>query len=343
MYISDTNDNPPVFDQPEYRVQLPENVTAGTRVAQVHADDVDTGSGGRIRYTQILGYLNTSLNLDPQTGLVTISTNNHGFDREVMPEYHLYVVARDDDGAGNRAEVPLIIQLLDVNDETPIFEKPLYEFILTPDLRDFTAPAYIKAVDNDAEPPNNVVRYEITHGNSENKFALNEFTGRLTLREPLMEGEKPQNGGDIFVLTARAFDLGVPVRWSSATIRVYPPESRSRTMTFVVPGANPDRKQVEDTLITITGGRVIIQDMRPYTGAPVPDSTDIGGNSKDKTVVVATVISDGNSIVDLSEIQHKILKNGTLQGIIIRDDAQAVSLVLLLAEEWFNDLKFIFF
>lgn len=340
VYINDVNDNSPIFDQSEYKVQLPENVTVGTRVVQVHAEDVDTLNGGRVRYTQILGYLNTSLNLDPATGIITIATSNHGFDREQMPEYHLYVVARDDDGAGNRAEVPLIIQLIDVNDETPTFEKTLYEFILTPDLRDFTAPAYIKAIDNDAEPPNNVVRYEIIHGNYENKFALNEFTGRLTLREPLARIEKApnkrrrrqalqnqqQSDNDIYVLTARAFDLGVPVRWSTCTIRIYPPESRQRTVTFVVPGSNPDKQKTEDTLVTITGGRVIIQDMRPYTGQSIPpDSQDLGGNSKDKTLVVATVLYDSNSVVDIQEIQNKISKNGTYQGIIIRDDSAAVS------------------
>lgn len=105
VFVVDKNDNPPVFEQTEYRVELPENVTAGTRVIQVHAADVDTGMGGRIRYTQILGYLNTSLNLDAASGIITVSTNNHGFDREKMPEYHLYVEARDDDGIGNRAEV----------------------------------------------------------------------------------------------------------------------------------------------------------------------------------------------------------------------------------------------
>jgi hypothetical protein len=105
VFIVDKNDNPPIFAETEYRVELPENMTAGTRVVQVHADDVDTGIGGRIRYTQILGYLNTSLNLDASSGIITVATDGHGFDREKMPEYHLYVEARDDDGIGNRAEV----------------------------------------------------------------------------------------------------------------------------------------------------------------------------------------------------------------------------------------------
>lgn len=130
-----------------------------------------------MRYTQILGYLNTSLNLDPQTGVITVTTDKHGFDRELMPEYHLYVEARDEDGQGNAAQVPLIIKLIDVNDNAPVFEKSLYEFILAPNLREFTAPAFIRANDIDAEPPNNVVRYELINGNYENKFVLDKITG----------------------------------------------------------------------------------------------------------------------------------------------------------------------
>ena len=42
-----------------------------------------------------------------------------------------------------------------------------------------------QAIDDDAEPPNNVVRYELIHGNYENKFHLNETSGELTLLSPL--------------------------------------------------------------------------------------------------------------------------------------------------------------
>lgn len=144
----------------------------------MHASDIDTGSGGRIRYTQILGYLNTSLNLNPDNGVIIVSTDNHGFDREMMPEYHLYVEARDNDGTGNSAQVPIILKIIDVNDNAPVFEKPIYEFILSSNLRNFTIPAYVKAIDADAEEPNNVVRYEIISGNYENKFRLDKYTGK---------------------------------------------------------------------------------------------------------------------------------------------------------------------
>lgn len=182
VYLNDVNDNPPGFLEESYMVELAENATAGTRVVQVKAEDVDTGVFGKVQYTAILGYLNTSLNLDPKTGMITVATNNHGFDREAMPDIRFLVEARDNDGIGNRATVPLIIKLLDVNDETPEFERSIYEFILAANLRNFTSPAIIKAIDKDAEPPNNIVRYELILGNFENKFALNEITGKFTIR-----------------------------------------------------------------------------------------------------------------------------------------------------------------
>lgn len=71
----------------------------------------------------------------------------------------------------------MIIKVLDVNDNAPVFEKSLYEFVLLPDLSNFTAPAFIKATDRDAENPNNVVRYEIINGNYEGKFKVDKITG----------------------------------------------------------------------------------------------------------------------------------------------------------------------
>lgn len=73
--------------------------------------------------------------------------------------------------------MPLILKIIDVNDNAPRFEKSVYEFILSSNLQNFTTFAFVKAIDNDAEEPNNVVRYEIINGNYENKFHLDKYTG----------------------------------------------------------------------------------------------------------------------------------------------------------------------
>lgn len=360
VYINDVNDNPPVFTQPVYTIELPENVTVGTKVVQVHADDVDTGMGGRVRYTAILGYLNTSLNLDAETGLITVSTNNHGFDREVMPEYHLYVEARDNDGTGNRAQVPLVIKLIDVNDETPTFEKDVYEFILAPDLKSFTTPAIIHATDKDATAPNNEVRYEIINGNYDNNFALDKITGELSVREKINFRAKKEvtsrnkrqttsssEDQNIFILTARAYDLGIPVRSSTTTIRIYPPESRTRAITFVVPGLKPDKSKTEDTLSAITGGKVMIHEIRPLKpDEPGAQNIPPSGNPdiKDRSVVTATVLYDSSSVVDISQIQQRLSQHNSSFAIMTGREADTsqtdVSYTFSLPIDLFNSIHF---
>lgn len=60
--------------------------------------------------------------------------------------------------------------------------------------------------------------------------------------------------------------VGIPHRWQHAHVRIYPPESRARNMNFIVSGSNPDRRKIEELLRQVTGGRVIIQEIKPYTG-----------------------------------------------------------------------------
>ncbi|XP_068632307.1 cadherin-86C [Battus philenor] len=322
VYLNDVNDNPPIFLELSYEVELPENVSAGTKVVQVAADDVDTGQYGKIQFTAILGYLNTSLHLDPNTGLITVATDNHGFDREAMPDLHFLVEARDNDGIGLRVTVPLIIKLLDVNDNPPEFERTLYEFVLSPSLNNFTSAAFVKAVDKDAEPPNNVVRYEIMDGNSEGKFSIDEVTGELRLLEPLKRTKKQnverrkrkvddEEESEVFVLTIRAYDLGVPSLSSSTTVKIYPPESKTRTMSFIVPGSNPDRKKLEEILSTLSGGKINIIEIKPYKGNE-NSATDIQASSQEKSEVIAVVRMSGNTAINVAKLQEQLAKNMTI-------------------------------
>ncbi|XP_011690859.1 PREDICTED: cadherin-86C isoform X2 [Wasmannia auropunctata] len=184
IFIQDVNDNPPVFEEEFYEVTLSENITAGTRVIQVHATDKDTGLFGSIRYTGITGRGSDAFAIDADTGLITVAMGS-SLDREMAAQLQLTVNARDENGKGNTGIVPLIVNLLDVNDNAPVFEKSAYEFTLNSDLTNFSTAAIIKATDADAESPNNEIRYELIHGNYENKFYLNEITGELTLRSPI--------------------------------------------------------------------------------------------------------------------------------------------------------------
>jgi hypothetical protein len=158
---------------------------------------------------------------------------------------------------------------------------------------------------------------------------LNEVTGQLMLREPLVKRSKRQANNsnkpdmDVFVLTARAFDLGVPVRFSTCTVRVYPPESRTRAVSFLVPGYSPDRQKLEASLSDLTGGRVVIQDIKPYTGN-LNGVISPGSQREEKSMVTATVIYENDKVVDLVEIQKRMMQSND-QGIVVHEDAVSFS------------------
>ncbi|KAL2717454.1 trichohyalin-like [Vespula squamosa] len=371
IYLRDINDNPPVFEQDSYEVTLSENVTAGTRVVQVHATDKDTGDFGNIQYTQIIGQGSEAFTMDSDRGLITVAMGS-SLDREVASRLQLSVEARDENGKGNRGVVPLIVNLIDVNDNVPIFEKSIYMFFLNSDLTNFTSSAIIKATDADAEPPNNVIRYEIIHGNYEDKFYLNEITGELILRSPITKvRRKKQSTAErlgnksrkelhrddtkeiilqainttatnlrisrpfersellkkiresvktrrkradddaLYTLTARAYDLGVPHLSSLTQIRIMSGGvAEDRIVTFVLPEEHPDPVKTAKTLATITGAKVIVQDIRPYVATN--DTSNMSSDAK-KSIVVARV-EKSTSFVDIEKIRETLAANGV--GII---------------------------
>ncbi|PSN44130.1 hypothetical protein C0J52_13840 [Blattella germanica] len=314
VYLVDVNDNPPVFRESVYKTKLQENVTAGTFVVRVEATDIDTDIRGNVSYTRIYGFNNDSLRIDSKNGTITVQSNKHGFDREYAAEYRFDVEAADMNGEGNRATVPLIIQVEDINDNVPHFEKPEYEFVLTKDLRTLTTnPAIVKAFDADAEPPNNVVKYEILDGNRGNMFHLHPKTGVLTISNPDYSDRLRQYSYDNrimkFELNVRAYDEGIPTQSSVVLVNVYPPEPNARNMTFIMSGY-PERKEAEEILSKVTGGRVKIKDIQPLPTRRIrSDDSGMSSSSSNKSIVSARVLYDDNPTVDLTDLQKTILLN----------------------------------
>ncbi|XP_049803738.1 cadherin-86C-like [Schistocerca nitens] len=326
VFLNDVNDNAPVFDKAEYQAVVMENISAGFLLTQVHASDVDTGIFGRVRYTHILGLHNSSLTLDPVSGVVLVATSNHGFDREAAPEFHLHVEATDMDGdeRGNTANVPLIIHVLDVNDNAPVFEKDIYEFVLRQDLSDFTTRAQVKALDGDAEAPNNVVHYSIDYNTQDaTKFRIDKITGLLGLRESLSH-EKPtprlkrssiQDASSPIEFFVEAHDMGSPQHHTRSLVRVYPPPSPTKMMQFIIPGPLPsDRADIEKLLSSMLRSSVRVCSVTPYDDHLELQEERMFARQElaNKTLIIAEVQSSGDTVVDISKIASVFNTGGTV-------------------------------
>lgn len=211
--------------------------------------------------------------LDPETGLITVA-DSENLDAETHPTVSLEVKAADENGEGLTATSKVVITLLDINDNAPQFEKDIFEFILNTDRTTFTTQAFVKAFDSDISPPNDVVKYQLLTPNDD--LFLNELTGEILVK-------KMWDHDELVTLKLRAYDDGVPRLTSDAEVymiffslkavlllyffkvRIYPPESKSRKMVFIVPGKYPDKSNTEQTLSALTGGRVVVDDVKPYT------------------------------------------------------------------------------
>nr|XP_044636735.1 protocadherin gamma-B4-like [Equus asinus] len=114
VLVTDANDNPPVFSQELYRVDLPENVFPGTTVLRVMATDQDEGVNAEITFFFTDAGHITQFDLNSNTGEITILNK---LDFEEVKEYSIVLEARD--GGGMIAQCTVEIEVLDVNDNVP--------------------------------------------------------------------------------------------------------------------------------------------------------------------------------------------------------------------------------
>ncbi|XP_038556090.1 protocadherin gamma-A10-like [Micropterus salmoides] len=127
--VLDANDNPPVFNQSEYRATVQENATLGTHILTVNATDADSGSQGMVTYafSNLKGNVADVFNIDKTTGKITVSGQTD-FERD--KKYEIRVEAKDQGGLTDLSKV--IIDIVDVNDNAPVisvmsFSSPLRE------------------------------------------------------------------------------------------------------------------------------------------------------------------------------------------------------------------------
>ncbi|XP_071495031.1 protocadherin Fat 1-like [Diadema antillarum] len=175
IHLSDANDNNPVFDEDFYVVNVEENHPANYPVIKVNASDPDLGENGFISYS-IANMNPVPFTIDHQTGYINTSKV---LDYETMRhQYRLRVRASDWGSPFRReAEVEVTINLINVNDNRPKFEKINCVGAIARSFPPGRAIALISALDFDENRP----RYRITRGNVNDLFSLNPSSGNLTL------------------------------------------------------------------------------------------------------------------------------------------------------------------
>uniref|UniRef100_A0A8C8AD23 Protocadherin-16 n=1 Tax=Otus sunia TaxID=257818 RepID=A0A8C8AD23_9STRI len=129
LQVMDINDNPPLFDQQEYKQSIPEVVYPGSFVLQVTARDKDQGPNGEVRYSIVHGRDTHSswFAIDPATGIITTAAP---LDYEKDPQPQLTVLATDRGSPALSSSAVVHVALQDVNDNEPVFRSNFYNVSL---------------------------------------------------------------------------------------------------------------------------------------------------------------------------------------------------------------------
>ncbi|XP_044220363.1 protocadherin beta-16-like [Thunnus albacares] len=140
--IVDTNDNIPAINFMSKSTVVTENIQPGTVVTIVNIQDPDSGENGKVQC-----YINENIPFSIS------STSNNFFsivtdgdlDRERASEYNITVTCSDEGVPSLSSSVTLTLQISDVNDNAPVFERSSYEAYIvennTPGLSIFTVKA----------------------------------------------------------------------------------------------------------------------------------------------------------------------------------------------------------
>ena len=163
--LTDINEFDPVFNSSIYRGNITENSPTGTSIIQISATDKD-GSYNQITYSILPGDDSASFSLNSTTGLITSATQ---LDRESQDKYVLTVQATDNGKPGRTAEVTVVVNILDSNDQQPEFSKPSYNSTIPENVPIGTTVLTVEAEDKDIGD-NALFNYHIVGG--DDKFEI---------------------------------------------------------------------------------------------------------------------------------------------------------------------------
>ncbi|CAG0913257.1 unnamed protein product [Notodromas monacha] len=212
IQVNDINDHEPVFEKSEYSATFSELAPVGTYVAGITATDEDTGVNSNIYYSIVSGNDHQWFDIDNVSGLVTTRAK---LDRELQDTVTLKISARDGGPSPKWAYTSLKIQILDENDEPPVFEFVVTNVTLSESTASNTVVASVIARDED-QGTNGTVTYSL-HSEVEHRypgmFAVGVSNGRVTTRTKLDREAMP-----FYELKVLARDQGVPALSSTATI-----------------------------------------------------------------------------------------------------------------------------
>uniref|UniRef100_A0AAZ3Q7P5 Protocadherin 2 alpha a 15 n=1 Tax=Oncorhynchus tshawytscha TaxID=74940 RepID=A0AAZ3Q7P5_ONCTS len=216
--ILDINDNAPAFDETLHTFNISESSSKGERYLLPLAVDADTGSNSVNSYKLSP---NEHFSLDVQSGgEQSVSAElvlQKALDREKQPVIQLTLTAVDGGKPPRSGTLQIIVNVIDANDNSPTFSKPLYKVRVNENAPFGTVVIKLIATDLD-EGFNGKIEYSFIKRANLNPsvlFDINSETGEIIVR-----GDLDYEGSPAYEIRVQATDQGSSPRSAHSKVLV---------------------------------------------------------------------------------------------------------------------------
>ncbi|KAF7386894.1 hypothetical protein HZH66_011346 [Vespula vulgaris] len=314
---------------------VPENVTIGTPIIRLLAEDKDEGINAEISYSiqnETISGGNLSMieqskqdSIGRRYFLLDSRTAEISVARSLPSERNVRLIVVAKDGGGLSDNITIRIHVVDVNDHPPVFDQSWYTFDLAEGIYMAHTIGTVRAVDNDFGVNANV-NYEIISGGMDEEndndnstwiFDVSPRNGVLRINGKLDRERKPVHR---LVLLAR--DDGSPVLSSTVEIEVNVLDVNDNSPSFY----NYDELENDDRGIPIPVYRTSIFENSPvgtFVGKVYANDSDFAGNGNG--LILFDLVSPGHeekqyftidskegSITTISNLDYEKIKSHRL-------------------------------
>ena len=195
----------PGFLSNNYSTSVYENATIGTRLEQLNIGALCIDNTAVTYSTNA-----TAFSIDSTSGVISTAQS---LDYETQQLYQFPIEAR---GASRTYTANITIIVLDVNDNSPVFNQLVYTSTLPSGALTEWSTAVL-ATDQDSGS-NAAITYSITDGDTAGIFAINSTTGEIGATGTLDAGKFSN-----FILIVNATDGGNPIRNDQVAVVIFVP------------------------------------------------------------------------------------------------------------------------
>ncbi|XDV54079.1 hypothetical protein PO909_022453 [Leuciscus waleckii] len=188
LFVSDVNDNPPVFEQQTYSAYIPENSDPGTEVGIINVQDKDSGENRQIRCSV---QQNVPFKLNPSVKNYFSLVTTKALDRE---NFSVKVVARDNGSPPLSSNVTVKVFITDENDNSPqiLYPVPDGKSLMTEMVPKATLSGSLvsKVIAVDADSGQNAwLSYQILKSTDPGLFSIGLHSGEIKTQRDISESD----------------------------------------------------------------------------------------------------------------------------------------------------------